>query len=116
MAAGAEIVLDAMGNSRTPRANAIAASLESRRRCYATSMLRFSLQDSLIYTMLIAVGMGMVYRVFPPTKEPTLDTYLLWFGAGACVGAAILAPFRRIWTGVAIGVVVQLLLIDLLNK
>ena len=66
--------------------------------------------------MLIAIGMAMVYQVFPPVKDPTIDSYLLWFGAGACIGAALLAPFRMVWTGMAIGIVVQLLLIDLLNN
>jgi hypothetical protein len=78
-------------------------------------MLRYSLKDTFALMLLVATGMGMICHVFPPTLEPTGDTYILWVAAGMCFGGAVSGLFGKPWIGIATGLVIQLLLIDLLS-
>ena len=45
-------------------------------------MLRFSIKDLFGSITLIAVGMAALSLILPPVQAPSIDTYLLWFGAG----------------------------------
>jgi hypothetical protein len=78
-------------------------------------MLRFSLKDMFVSTTQIAIGMAMLNLILPPVRQPSYWTYLLWFGAGAYFGAGLFGPFNKPWVGVTIGLITQLLLMDLLT-
>ena len=78
-------------------------------------MLRFSLKDVFTSTTLIAIGLAVLSLICPAYSEVSIGVYALWFGAGASIGAGVFVPFRKIWLGATIGLLVQLLLLDLMK-
>ena len=79
-------------------------------------MPRFALKDLFLATTLIAVGMSLLYLLF--SREPwrgwsAVVPYALAYGGSALIGAGILAPFKRPWIGAVVGVVVQVVIIEL---
>ena len=80
-------------------------------------MPRFTVRDLLIATTLVAIGagaLGLMYRIWEALAEAGFVTVpillLLWFGGGAFIGAGLFTPFKRPWTGVICGLVIQILL------
>jgi hypothetical protein len=79
-------------------------------------MPRFSIKDLMIATTLIAVGMGLIYFAYQAVQHPGFSDYKALqfsvgvFGGTAIIGAGILTPFKRPWTGalVAVGIVILL--------
>jgi hypothetical protein len=73
-------------------------------------MTRFNRQDVLIGSTGIASGIALIVAViaqsiWPPLVMPS------WLASGALIGAGILLPFRRPWTGAAVGFAIQLILL-----
>jgi hypothetical protein len=71
-------------------------------------MPRFSIKRLLFAMTLIAVGMGLIYFAYHHPNLDGTETLQLaggFFGGTALIGAGILAPFRRPWTGAIVAVV-----------
>jgi hypothetical protein len=76
---------------------------------------RYSLKRLFASTTLIAVGLACVivaYRSLIEEKQIDRLSIVLWIGGGVMIGAGALIPFRMTLFGVAIGFVVQLLLLS----
>jgi len=69
-------------------------------------MPRFSLMDLFFATTYLSAGLASLCLFF--SMATGLLGLLLWFIAGALIGAGILAPFKRMQIGAAIGILVQL--------
>lgn len=83
-------------------------------------MPRYSLKAFLIATILIAIGVALLSKVIMfPRNAPVEWWYvyaaaLAWFGGGMLIGAGLLAPFKKIWLGVLIGLAVMAVITGLL--
>jgi hypothetical protein len=84
-------------------------------------MPRFTVKDLLIATTLIAVGAGMLAFLINGglgtnsvgSAIAWAEAFLLWFGGSACIGAGLLSPFKRRWTGAVLAIVIQMLFVVL---
>jgi hypothetical protein len=82
-------------------------------------MPRFSSKDLMITTTLIAVGMLLIYVAYQAYLHPDFSDYAALrfsggvFGGTALIGAGMLTPFKRPWTGaiVAVSLVFLLMLV-----
>jgi hypothetical protein len=81
-------------------------------------MPRFTIKDLLVATALVAIGAGMIG--FQYQNGLAIFTWggmgvclFLWCGGGVLIGAGLLKPFKRTWTGVITGLVIQTLLVFL---
>jgi hypothetical protein len=83
-------------------------------------MPRFTIRDLLVATTLIAVGAGMIAFLFrgrdASNELGDWSTLFFWYGGGAFIGAGIFTPFKRPWTGVITGLVIQTLLFFILRS
>jgi hypothetical protein len=75
-------------------------------------MPRFSLRRLLVSITLIAVGIVAASMFFGlPTRRLDESTrHVLWYLGGALIGAGVFAPFRKVWLGIVLGLVTQLLI------
>jgi hypothetical protein len=76
-------------------------------------MPRFSLKDLLIGTALLSAGVVSIVGIWRLPTDISLEAWgeaiaWLWYGGGALIGAALFTPFKRPWSGVLVGLVVQL--------
>jgi hypothetical protein len=78
-------------------------------------MLRFTLRDLFAGTTLIAMGVIALSWILPPSREASSEVLLLWFFGGMMLGAGAFVPFKRVWLGAGIGLLSQLLLLDVLE-
>jgi hypothetical protein len=78
-------------------------------------MPRFTIRDLLFATALIAIGLSMLTFLFRSWEglfegeSGAPAGLLLWFGGGGCIGAGLLTPFKRPWTGVIAAFFAQIL-------
>lgn len=77
-----------------------------------SGMPRFSIKDLTLATAMMAIGIGLVTYVlrYKPESVNSITNVsslfpLSWFGGGVLIGAGIMTPFNRPWTGVIIGIV-----------
>ena len=69
----------------------------------------------MLATTLVSVGCYLLWFAF---RHPIVGAWVppdwlmfsAWFGGGAFIGAGLLAPFRRPWIGVCIGLAFQLVM------
>jgi hypothetical protein len=79
-------------------------------------MPRFTIKDLLLTTTLIAIGAGMFacigeyQRAIAESGNGGL-LVALWFGGGACIGAGLMAPFKRLGTGALIAFGIQVVIV-----
>jgi hypothetical protein len=75
-------------------------------------MPRFSLNDLLFATALIALGTVMVTTLLEYPPRPGKDAFpviVLWFGGGAMIGEGLFTPFGKVRWGALAGVAIQLI-------
>jgi hypothetical protein len=82
-------------------------------------MPRFSIKDLMLATTLVAVGMGLIYVAYQACLHPRFGNYAAFqfsgglFGGAALIGAGMLIPFKRPWTGTIIAVALVFLALQL---
>jgi hypothetical protein len=76
-------------------------------------MPRFSIKDLMLATAMVAIGTGLVayvLRYMPESVGSITDVSGLffpsWIAGGTLIGAGMMTPFKRPWTGVIIGIVI----------
>lgn len=72
--------------------------------------VHFSLKRLFVSTALIAVGLAVLVRVVHVAGLfRWIVDFPVCFIAGALLGAGVLAPFKRMWLGAAIGLALSVL-------
>jgi hypothetical protein len=81
-------------------------------------MVRFSIKDLMLATLLVAVGLSIeivLFRFLPHTNAQLLVAYFMLCSGLATIGAGLFTPFRKKKLGGTLGFVLGVAFLVIIN-